>query len=399
MGSSAAAAVLPESSSSQQQQPRYPSWHSAAAGGVAGFGSRMVTAPLDLIRIRRQLAVGVVYPSETIWQTWKSVMREEGGVAALYKGNLAAIYLWVGYAATQFAVYNHVKKEVLPAELNATASAFASGAVAGLCATAVTYPFDVCRTTFVAQGVSPAAAATTTTTTSTLRNNNRSTGTVASAHHCEPVWHHPSHPAAPPSIDRVLHSERRAPLPFSSLYEPSHHYRSFPPPSSPSPPSIPPSHKLTFQDFAVTLYRQKGLPGFYAGASPALLQIIPYMGLNFAIYDFLSDHATAANSAYAGSISGALSKIAVYPLDTVKRRLQAQAFLTADKASGQTIYAGLCDCFRTIYQQEAGLPAFYRGMVPSVLKTAISSSLSFAFYRWTKNVLEATHDARSNSVS
>eukprot|EP00562_Extubocellulus_spinifer_P009368 CAMPEP_0178501678 /NCGR_PEP_ID=MMETSP0696-20121128/17086_1 /TAXON_ID=265572 /ORGANISM="Extubocellulus spinifer, Strain CCMP396" /LENGTH=175 /DNA_ID=CAMNT_0020130659 /DNA_START=183 /DNA_END=706 /DNA_ORIENTATION=+ len=34
---------------------KYPAWHSAVAGAAAGAGSRLLTAPLDLLRIRRQL--------------------------------------------------------------------------------------------------------------------------------------------------------------------------------------------------------------------------------------------------------------------------------------------------------------------------------------------------------
>ena len=100
-------------------------------------------------------------------------------------------------------------------------------------------------------------------------------------------------------------------------------------------------------------------------------------------------------AAYAGSISGALSKLVVYPLDTVKRRLQAQALvLSTDGINSNNhfhqCYRGMWDCFVTIYRRE-GYAAFYRGMVPSVLKTTISTSLSFALYRWTRNALESGH--------
>ena len=71
----------------------YPFWHTFVAGGVAGAGSRVVTAPLDLIRIRRQLAPPVVYPSESLWDTWTNIVRNEGGVAALFRGNMAAIFV------------------------------------------------------------------------------------------------------------------------------------------------------------------------------------------------------------------------------------------------------------------------------------------------------------------
>lgn len=140
-----------------------------------------------------------------------------------------------------------------------------------------------------------------------------------------------------------------------------------------------------------------------------MIQIIPYMGLNFAIYDWLTtttdttDNSTASkthtsvSAAYAGSVSGALSKSCVYPIDTVKRRLQAQAFFVTASSHEQYYYEGMWDCIRTIYQQE-GITSFYRGMVPSVLKTAIATSLTFAFFRWTKNSLEGFHDYHHNQV-
>ena len=69
----------------------YPSWHNLIAGGFAGAGSRVATAPLDLIRIRRQLAPAVIYPSESLWETWVKIVQNEGGITALFRGNLAAI--------------------------------------------------------------------------------------------------------------------------------------------------------------------------------------------------------------------------------------------------------------------------------------------------------------------
>jgi solute carrier family 25 (mitochondrial thiamine pyrophosphate transporter), member 19 len=166
---------------------------------------------------------------------------------------------------------------------------------------------------------------------------------------------------------------------------------------------------MTFRAFAVTVFQQKGWRGFYTGAFPALIQIVPYMGLNFAIYDWLAHRArgttshnssssSVVSSAYAGSISGAISKVVVYPLDTVKRRLQAQALLTEAERTTTLYnyrYRGMYDCLVTIYRQE-GWTSFYRGMVPSVLKTTIATSLSFALYRWTRNVLESIHNNNDN---
>jgi hypothetical protein len=351
------------SSSEKEEAISYPAWHSALAGGVAGLGSRMATAPLDLIRIRRQLNQ-TQYPSESVVQSWMNIVKNEGGVTALYRGNMAAIYLWVGYAAVQFSVYNHSKEMLQNVCEKPTVVAFTAGALAGACATLATYPFDVCRTTFVARAAVPQPQ-------SMLY-------TVASA------------PLAPP-----VFSEKTT-LPFHSLVEPqpfqlstaiSSKVEHVPSTNNGTIPAAP----RTFAEFTRHLYQSKGIRGFYAGAFPAVIQIIPYMGMNFAIYDFLtSKERSVGLSAYAGSISGAISKIIVYPMDTVKRRLQAEAFF------GEKQYTGMLDCIITI-QREEGWTSFYRGMVPSVLKTAISSSLVFALFRFTKNVLEELHCCQNPS--
>jgi solute carrier family 25 thiamine pyrophosphate transporter 19 len=333
--------------------PTYPVWHNAVAGGVAGAGSRMVTAPLDLIRIRRQLTPRTTYPSESMVQTWRKIVQNEGGIAALFRGNVPAIFLWVGYSAIQFSLYNRTKEAITssqdPEGKYPTTTAFIAGATAGLFATTATYPFDVCRTTFAARGLMVEA------------------------------------------LPR-LHV-----APFSSLVEPQYntHNRHFASGrlasstvASASASALTNSPPKTIVEFAGQLYRQKGIMGFYAGSTPAVIQIIPYMGLSFAIYDSLTrGDRRVGLSAFAGSISGAVSKIIIYPVDTVKRRLQAQAFF---EASGQP-YAGMVDCMKTIARKE-GISSFYRGVVPSVLKTTISTGLAFSFYRFAKNSLELLHD-------
>jgi Mitochondrial carrier protein len=385
----------------------------------------MVTAPLDLLRIRRQLSkattTSVSYPlSESLYASWKHIMETEGGFTALYRGNLVAIYLWMGYSAVQFTAYGYVVNELTTMtyppllfankcdagssndnnndnnEMTAV-RAFVAGAVAGLCATLATYPFDLCRTTFAARGIDVASTA----------------GIVEKG----------GRPAAPSPPSKTPVSA----LPFSSLYEPNElpslqqqgTVRERPSPTSPTPPR-------SLAEFARHLHRVRGWRGFYVGAAPAALQIVPYMGLNFALYHTLTtakpttppsssspssssvhQSTSVSLSAYAGSVSGAVSKMIVYPMDTVKRRLQAQAFfsehyyestatLMNNSSGSNKNNLGMLECAVSIYKHE-GVLSFYRGIVPSVLKTAISTSLTFAVFRWTKNVLEGVHDSRSRS--
>jgi len=307
----------------------YPLWHNSVAGAVAGAGARLATAPLDLVRIRRQLDRSVTYPRPSLWSSLSTIVRDEGGVSALFRGNLAATYLWIGYSGVQFGVYGHIKSWFEshddPSRPHPTVVAFMAGGLAGLCATVSTYPFDLCRTIFAARGMT--------------------------------------------SVSSIQ----------SSFADPSPIFR---PPES-------------IYHFALSLYRQKGIRVFYAGCVPAAMQIVPYMGLNFSIYDALASEDRAVGmSAYAGLISGSVSKIIVYPMDTVKKRLQAQAVF----GPIGDIYFGMLDCFSKIFKSE-GLTGFYRGLLPSVLKTGIASGLSFSLYRGTKNFLEHIHDDDSASAS
>lgn len=133
---------------------RYPLWHNSVAGAVAGAGARLATAPLDLVRIRRQLDRSVTYPRPSLWTNFVNIVKNEGGILALFRGSLAATYLWVGYSTVQFGVYGNIKSSYEtyadPTLSHPTIIAFLSGGTAGLCATLATYPFDICRTTFAA---------------------------------------------------------------------------------------------------------------------------------------------------------------------------------------------------------------------------------------------------------
>ena len=345
---------------------QYPRWHDAAAGAAAGVAARLVVAPLDIIKIRRQLDMvkvrtGIGTTSRGLLPSLRNIVRNEGGVTSLFRGNVAATCLWVGYAAVQFALYAQFSEFLLgyaanmdngsiganPPTLpspssssleysslpqpqvaavallstiasNPTYAAFASGAIAGVGATLVTYPLDVCRTVFAAL---PKSA-----------------------------------PGAPRSIVGFFLGSGGAGSSF-------------------------------------------GLKRLYSGCVPAVLGIIPYMGLNFALYDRLTRSTAeggtgigAMGAGTAGIISGGSSKIITYPLDTIKRRLQAKALGGALSSSSLTPqYRGTIDCALQILAQE-GPRSFYRGLVPTVIKSATATGVTFAVFQATKGALKGLHD-------
>ena len=144
---------------------------------------RFCIAPLDVVKIRLQLQVhslsdplthrdvkGPIYKG-TI-PTLKAIYQNEGITVCpmmliragphltcwqgLWKGNIPAEMLYILYGGIQFSVYRATTM-ALQSQTNAprlpdAAESFISGALAGGVATTATYPLDLLRTRFAAQG-------------------------------------------------------------------------------------------------------------------------------------------------------------------------------------------------------------------------------------------------------
>ncbi|KAI9597311.1 mitochondrial carrier domain-containing protein [Syncephalis fuscata] len=167
-------------------------WQSAACGATAGVVSRFVVAPLDVVKIRLQLQTdsrpaftllssngkanirnsirtgqrlqsNSIPPISTnkyrgVIQSARLIVQEEG-FFALWKGNLAAEYLYLAYGAMQFFAYRQSHQVINELEtmtnlkLPNASKSFLVGALAGATATMCTYPLDLLRTRYASQGV------------------------------------------------------------------------------------------------------------------------------------------------------------------------------------------------------------------------------------------------------
>ncbi|KAF2750979.1 mitochondrial deoxynucleotide carrier [Sporormia fimetaria CBS 119925] len=138
----------------------------AISGAVAGLVSRFVIAPLDVIKIRLQLQVHSMSDPTSIRDlkgpvyrgtlgTLKHILREEG-ITGLWKGNIPAEAMYLAYGSAQFSAYTYVSQLLASMpytqHLPGAANSFISGALGGACATTATYPLDLLRTRFAAQG-------------------------------------------------------------------------------------------------------------------------------------------------------------------------------------------------------------------------------------------------------
>jgi hypothetical protein len=154
--------------------------------------------------------------------------------------------------------------------------------------------------------------------------------------------------------------------------------------------------------------------------SAAMMSVAPYMGLNFGFYEFtkqqlqnakdkLSERFSCINSPKfasrisntisftSGAIAGGLSKTIIYPLDTVKKRLQAEVLQNTiydchSRDPGHDIgrittnsskYVNFRHCLTKIFRDE-GLKGFYKGYAPTLLKSIFSTSIAFGVFEIVK---------------
>ncbi|KAI1202218.1 mitochondrial dicarboxylate carrier protein [Nemania serpens] len=138
------------------------------AGATAGLISRFIIAPLDVVKIRlqlqshslsdplshRELRGSPIYKGTL--RTMQHIIKHEG-ITGLWKGNVPAELMYVSYSSIQFTAYRSTTMLLhrLSGEENHlphAAESFISGAIAGATATTTTYPLDLLRTRFAAQG-------------------------------------------------------------------------------------------------------------------------------------------------------------------------------------------------------------------------------------------------------
>ncbi|XP_019056558.1 PREDICTED: mitochondrial adenine nucleotide transporter ADNT1 isoform X1 [Tarenaya hassleriana] len=138
-----------------------------------------------------------------------------------------------------------------------------------------------------------------------------------------------------------------------------------------------------------TVLRQEGPRALYRGWLPSVIGVVPYVGLNFAVYESLKDWLVKANPyglvqdselsvttrLACGAAAGTVGQTIAYPLDVIRRRMQmvgwkdASSVVTGDGGSKASLeYNGMIDAFRKTVRHE-GFGALYKGLVPNSVKS------------------------------
>ncbi|KAK7938836.1 hypothetical protein WMY93_002162 [Mugilogobius chulae] len=146
-------------------------------------------------------------------------------------------------------------------------------------------------------------------------------------------------------------------------------------------------------DCARHILKTEGAGAFYRGYLPNTLGIIPYAGIDLAVYETLKNTWLQRNCVdcadpgvlvllACGTVSSTCGQLASYPLSLVRTRMQAQA-ISEDKHKMTMVGQ-----FRHIVSSE-GVPGLYRGLTPNFLKVIPAVSISYVVYEHMKKVLGA----------
>ncbi|CAK7304611.1 Calcium-binding mitochondrial carrier protein SCaMC-1 [Vulpes lagopus] len=145
-------------------------------------------------------------------------------------------------------------------------------------------------------------------------------------------------------------------------------------------------------DCGKKLLKQEGVRTFFKGYSPNLLGILPYAGIDFAVYELLKNywlehHATESVDPGimillgCSTLSHTFAQIATFPLNLIRTRMQAQAL----EEKGTT--TSMIHLVQEIYYNE-GKRGFFRGLTPNIIKLLPAVVISCVAYEIVRQHLE-----------
>lgn len=144
-------------------------------------------------------------------------------------------------------------------------------------------------------------------------------------------------------------------------------------------------------DCAKKTLKREGVKAFYKGYIPNILGIIPYAGIDLAVYEalkktWLEKYATdSANPGVlvllgCGTLSSTCGQLASYPLALIRTRMQAQALVEGGPQ------LNMVALLQRIVAKE-GFFGLYRGIAPNFMKVLPAVSISYVVYEKMKENL------------
>jgi solute carrier family 25 carnitine/acylcarnitine transporter 20/29 len=124
---------------------------------------------------------------------------------------------------------------------------------------------------------------------------------------------------------------------------------------------------------ARAVYREVGMRGLYKGFNASLLEEALGSGLYYLVFDHaLSSQVSNFKLMTAGGFAGVAYWAAVFPIDCIKTRMQADCLKTPQ-------YSSALDCLRQTVRSD-GVLALYRGFMPVILRTMPANAIFIVLY-------------------
>eukprot|EP00123_Amoebidium_parasiticum_P001504 comp12613_c1_seq1/m.7648 comp12613_c1_seq1/g.7648 ORF comp12613_c1_seq1/g.7648 comp12613_c1_seq1/m.7648 type:complete len:327 (-) comp12613_c1_seq1:59-1039(-) len=151
------------------------------------------------------------------------------------------------------------------------------------------------------------------------------------------------------------------------------------------------------RDALTKIWKHEGCAGMFKGSIATLVGVIPFEGVQFAVYETLKEYcithrwpkwrwadekteSDALDILIIGSVAGASGQTVSYPFDLVRKRIQIQA-----KGLAEPRYSGTIDCFIKIYREEGGIKGWFKGTVPNLLRVVPYGAIIFFTYEFMKS--------------
>ena len=144
----------------------------------------------------------------------------------------------------------------------------------------------------------------------------------------------------------------------------------------------PDKYQRVAQSLGILLREGGFVGGWYRGIVPSLLGIVPYVGVDFAVYEVLKAksrepgtwlpeiQSAVVQKLLFGGLAGVCGQTAAFPIDTLRRRIQM-----GESTPKQTMRSAAHDLFRA-----HGVLGFYKGIGANYAKAVPSVAIGFVVF-------------------
>ncbi|CAG9774061.1 unnamed protein product [Ceutorhynchus assimilis] len=129
---------------------------------------------------------------------------------------------------------------------------------------------------------------------------------------------------------------------------------------------------------------QEGPLALYKGNGAQMVRIFPYAASQFTAFEIYKKYLDGIfgekshiDKFVAGAAAGVTAVFLTYPLDTIRARLAFQI-------SGEHVYSGIIHTATSIFKEEGGFKALYRGFTPTLMGMVPYAGLSFYCFEYLK---------------